>query len=201
MFFKVSVFTTVALAALSVAAPVAESRHNKPLPAILSQLLTDLQPVTCALSSINIGNATAEIVTPLTNEVQSILSAAISEVSGLAGGALSGILSTSGCGCSGASSGVLSVPETAKLLAPVLSLVTDALGHVHGVIDSTSASVTIAPLLTTCGGGVSTLLSTISPIVSGLVSAVLPLVSTLTGTLSSLGLNVSFLGSLKLNIL
>ncbi|KAJ6553696.1 hypothetical protein DFH09DRAFT_1318719 [Mycena vulgaris] len=196
MFSKVTVFTTVALAAFSSAAPVAAPRHNKALPAILTQLLTDLTPVTCSLSSLNAANATAAIITPLANEVQSILSAAISEAGGLVGGTLSGILSTNGCGCSGASSGVLSVAETANLLAPVLSLVTDALGHVSGVVDA-SASAAIAPLLTTCGLQIPNLLNTVCPLVSGLLGAVTPLISTVTGTFSSLGLG-SILGSLGL---
>ncbi|KAJ7122218.1 hypothetical protein C8R44DRAFT_876521 [Mycena epipterygia] len=118
------------------------------LPTILTKLTADLKSVYDSLSSINIGNATADVVTPLTNEVKSLLSAAVSEVSALACSPLSTILSSKGCECSGTSShGVLSVPDVVQLLAPVLSLVTGALGDVLAVVDSTPAADIISPLL------------------------------------------------------
>ncbi|KAJ7114726.1 hypothetical protein C8R44DRAFT_740100 [Mycena epipterygia] len=119
---QIVVLATVIFVAFSTAAPVAVPGHTvTSLPAILTAAF---KPVCASLASINIGNATADIVTPLTNEVKSILSAAVSEASALAGSPPSTILSAEGCACSRTSSssssddnslsapdGVLSVPE------------------------------------------------------------------------------------------
>ncbi|KAJ7082300.1 CHAT domain-containing protein [Mycena epipterygia] len=154
-----------------------------------------LKPVCASLSSINIRNATADIFTPLTDEVKSLLSAAASEVSALAGRPMSMILSSKGCECSSISSeshGVLSVPDIAQLLTLVLSgaSVTEthavfaackwSLGDVLTAVESTPAADTISPLLCDATTGLATLLSTASPIVDGLLGAVTPLVSALT---------------------
>ncbi|KAJ6555161.1 hypothetical protein DFH09DRAFT_1318350 [Mycena vulgaris] len=189
-FSQITLLATVAFAALSAAAPIAPKRELVALPAILTQLVADLTPVTTLLSSIDISNATAEVVTPLTDEIQSIISAAVTEVNALAGSPVSTILATA--------DGVLSVVETGQLLAPVLSIVSAAVGEVLTVVDSTPAGAIIQPLLNDVTGVLGTLLSTAAPLVNGLLDVVVPLVQPVIATLDNLGLGpvVGLLGSI-----
>ncbi|KAJ7172830.1 hypothetical protein C8R43DRAFT_1208907 [Mycena crocata] len=150
------------------------------LPALLTQLTADLTPITTLLSSIALSNATAEIVGPLTTQLQAILSGAEMQVGALAGSELNTILATA--------TGVLSVSKTAKLLAPALTLVNGALADVSAVVASTPAAAIVQPLLDDVNGVVGSLLVTLGPLVNGLLAAVAPLVPGLTNLLNSLGL-------------
>ncbi|KAJ7114764.1 hypothetical protein C8R44DRAFT_880842 [Mycena epipterygia] len=199
---QIAVLATVVLIACSTATPVAVPRHTvASLPAILTAALKPVCP-------------SLDIVTPLTNEVKSILSAAVSEASALAASPPSTILSTEGCeyGRTSSSSsddnslsapdGVLSVPEdnpeilsvndVAQRIASILSVVTSALGAVHSVVQSTSvpsqADVdVIESLLHNATISIATHLEAISLLVSGLSIAFALLVAGLTRTLENLG--------------
>ncbi|KAJ7769178.1 hypothetical protein DFH07DRAFT_938313 [Mycena maculata] len=178
---QLAILATAAFAAFSSAAPVVTSKRDLvPLPAILSQLASDLAPVTSLLSSINLANATAEVVTPITDELQSILSGVVPEIEALAGNPVSTILSTV--------DGVLSVADAAQLVATPINLVSGALGNVLAVVENSPAVAIITPLLGDVSGVVGTVLTDISPLVDGLLTAAAPLIEDVVGTLDNLGL-------------
>ncbi|KAJ6578035.1 hypothetical protein B0H19DRAFT_1371045 [Mycena capillaripes] len=190
-FSQITLLATVALAAFTSAAPVAGPKRDLvPLPAIFTQLVADLTPVAAALSSIDASNATAEVVTPLTNEIQSIIVGAVGQVSALAGSPVSTILSTA--------DGVISVTEAAQLLAPALTIVYGAVQDVLNVVGSGPTGEIIQPLLNEATGALAPLLTAVAPLVNGLFAALGPLVGPLVNTLDGLGLGpvVGLLGSI-----
>ncbi|KAJ7239411.1 hypothetical protein B0H12DRAFT_81364 [Mycena haematopus] len=191
-FTQITALAAVALAALTTAAPVALGRSSDlvPLPAILTQVVSELTPVTAALSSIVSSNATEAVVGPLTDEIQSILISAVSQISALSGAPLSTILSTA--------DGVISTTDAANLLAPVLTMVYGAVQDVLNVVDSEPVSSVIAPLLNEAIGALEPVLITAAPLVNGLFAALGPIVGPVVNTLSGLGLGpvVSLLGTL-----
>ncbi|KAJ6577605.1 hypothetical protein B0H19DRAFT_1370756 [Mycena capillaripes] len=190
-FSQIAALATVALAAFTTAAPVAAPKRDLvPLPAILSQLVADLTPVAAVLSSMDASNATAEVVTPITDELQSIITGAVSQVSALAGSPVSTILSTA--------DGVISVTDAAQLLAPALTIVYGAVQDVLNVVGSGPAADVIQPLLNEVTGALAPLLTTIAPLVNGLIAALAPLLGPLVNTLDSLGLGpvVGLVGSI-----
>ncbi|KAF7375605.1 hypothetical protein MSAN_00449100 [Mycena sanguinolenta] len=188
-FTQVTALAAVAFAAFTNAAPVVRADPT-PLPAIFTQMVSDLTPVTSALSSIDSSNATEAVVGPLTNQVTTILTGAVSEISALAGSPLSTILSTA--------DGVISVTDAANLLAPVLTMVYGAAQDVLNVVDSSPAASVITPLLNEAIGALDPVLSTAAPLVDGLFAALAPIVGPVVNTLNGLGLGpvVSLLGSL-----
>ncbi|KAJ7457174.1 hypothetical protein B0H11DRAFT_2063106 [Mycena galericulata] len=191
-FSQLALLATAAFAGFAAAAPVAASQRDLvALPAILTQLSSDLGPVTDLLSSIDLSNATAEVVTPLTSQVQSILAGAVSQIGALAGNPVGTILAT-------ADGAVATVEETAQLLANPLSLVTGALGDVLAVVDSTPAGAIITPLLNDASAGIEDLLTTVAPLVNGLLATAAPLIAPVVGVLNDLGLGpvVGLLGGL-----
>ncbi|KAJ6489078.1 hypothetical protein C8R45DRAFT_251716 [Mycena sanguinolenta] len=188
-FSQITALAAVAFAAFTNAAPVVRADPT-PLPAIFNQLVSDLTPVTAALSSIVSSNATAAIVGPLTGEITSILTGAVGEISQLAGAPLSTILSTA--------DGVISATDAANLLAPALTLVYGAAQDVLNVVDSSPAAAVIVPLLNDVIGALDPVLSTAAPLVDGLFAALAPIVGPVVNTLNGLGLGpvVSLLGSI-----
>ncbi|KAJ7820794.1 hypothetical protein B0H13DRAFT_2377706 [Mycena leptocephala] len=180
-FAQITVLATVALAAFTTAAPVAAAKRDLvPLPAIFTQLLADVTPIAAALSSITASNATADVVGPLTGQLQSVLTGAVSQASALAGSPVSTILSTA--------DGVISVTDAAQLIAPVLTVVYGGIQDVLNVVGSGPAAEVIQPLLNEASGALAPLLTTVAPLVNGLFAALAPILAPVVGTLDSLGL-------------
>ncbi|KAJ7802467.1 hypothetical protein B0H14DRAFT_3488425 [Mycena olivaceomarginata] len=191
-FSQITALATVVLAAFTTAAPVARDAASDllPLPAIFQSLLSELTPVAAELSSIVSSNATAEVVGPLTGEIQSILTGGVAQISALAGAPLSTILSTA--------DGVIDATGAAQLLAPVLTIVFSATQDVLNVVDNSPAAAVITPLLNEAIGALNPVLSTAAPLVNGLFAALGPLIGPLVNTLDGLGLApvVGLLGSI-----
>ncbi|KAF7335474.1 hypothetical protein MVEN_02200900 [Mycena venus] len=138
-FSQITALATVALAAFTSAAPVdlGSASNLVPLPAIFNQLVSDLTPVTAALSSIVASNATEAVVGPITGEITSIFNGAVGQITALAGAPLSTVLSTA--------DGVISATDAAQLLAPALTMVYGAAQDVLNVVDSGPAAAIVTP--------------------------------------------------------
>ncbi|KAJ7616869.1 hypothetical protein DFH06DRAFT_707581 [Mycena polygramma] len=186
-FSQITLLATLALAAFTSAAPLAvEKRDLVPLPAIITQLTSQLGPLTSALSSIDASNATTDVVGPITDQIKDALSGAVGQVSALAGSPVSTILSTA--------DGVISATDAAQLLAPVFTTVFSATQQVLNVVGASP----VAPLVNDVIGALDPLLSTAAPLVNGLTAALAPILGPVVNTLDGLGLGpvVGLLGSL-----
>ncbi|KAF7291753.1 hypothetical protein HMN09_01234900 [Mycena chlorophos] len=179
-FARLAAVSTLALAALTSAAPVAERQLASSLPDILTGLLTQLTPVTGLLSSVTSDNATAAVVGPLTSQVSSILNGAVSQVSNLAGQPTSAILGTA--------DGVLNATGVANLIQPVMSTTLGALNDVLAVANDAGVTSVIQPLLNEAGSSLGPILTTATPLVNGLLAAAAPVLSPLLSTVNDLGL-------------
>ncbi|KAJ7032065.1 hypothetical protein C8F04DRAFT_1259149 [Mycena alexandri] len=186
-FSQIAALATVAFAAFAAAAPV-ERDLPVALPAILTSLVAELSPVTALLSSIDATNATAQIVDPITDQIEAILEGAVSQVSALAGAPIATVLSTA--------DGVLSVADTAQLLGPVLTIVFTATQDVLNAAGP--AATVIQPLLDQATAALNPLLVALAPLVNGLLAATAPIVAPVVGELDNLGLGpvVGLVGSI-----
>ncbi|KAJ7183605.1 hypothetical protein C8R46DRAFT_1067435 [Mycena filopes] len=176
-FAQITALATVALAAFTAAAPVARDLPVA-LPAILTDLVNQLSPVTSLLASIDATNATAEVVGPITDQITAILTPAIGQVTALAGSPLSTVLATA--------DGVISVSDAAQLLAPVLTIVYGATQQVLNAAGP--AAAVVQPLLDEATAALNPLLVALAPLVNGLLAATAPIVGPVVGELDNLGL-------------
>nr|GAT56898.1 predicted protein [Mycena chlorophos] len=172
-------------------AGVAAGAHLAPrmmdsLPCIIDSLTSQLKPVTDALLAINVNvDVNVDLVakiTPLTNQLISILGGAVVDISALVGLSTSTILLA-------ADETVLTVDAVAQLIAPVYITVIDALDSVHGVAVDLNVEAEVEAVLVTVGPALSPILATADPLVGGLLAATAPLLSTVMGTAQTLGLS------------
>ncbi|KAJ7207358.1 hypothetical protein C8J57DRAFT_1484601 [Mycena rebaudengoi] len=153
------------------------ARASTPLPEILTNLGATLKPVTAEIAALTAGDFSIETLTPLINQVISIINEAVADMQGLAGSSLQTILGTA------------DIAQVAALLASVLSIVFTALGAVSGVASGAGAGADIAPIIGQVSGVVSALLRLVLSLVPGLIGALLPLVGPLLSTITNLGLS------------
>ncbi|KAJ7490600.1 hypothetical protein FB451DRAFT_1513345 [Mycena latifolia] len=168
LFSQIALLATVAFAALSAAAPAAAPKRDLPvaLSAILTQLSLDLAPVTApplyAASLVLFYHLAdmrfQQVITPLTDEIASIISGALAQVGALAGALLDTVLPTA--------DGIIFVTDAAALLAPVLSTIYGALGDVLAVVNGTPAGPLIQPLINDAFDLLNPLLTVIAPLIS-----------------------------------
>ncbi|KAK6975057.1 hypothetical protein R3P38DRAFT_2811032 [Favolaschia claudopus] len=160
------------------------------LPAIIDQVMSQLAPVTGALSSIVAANATQEVIQPLTDEITSILTGAVSQISNLAGQPVSDILATA--------DGVLDATGVAQLLAPVFTTVSGAAQNVLNLVENGPVGDIVVPLLNDALAALDPVLTTVAPLVNGLLAALAPILGPVVNTLNGLGLGpvVQLLGSI-----
>ncbi|KAK7055894.1 hypothetical protein R3P38DRAFT_3253854 [Favolaschia claudopus] len=194
-------FATLSLAVAAFAAPIvnvdAEVAADLvlrddlvPLPAIIDQVMSQLAPVTGALSSIVAANATQEVIQPLTDEITSILTGAVSQISNLAGQPVSDILATA--------DGVLDATGVAQILAPVFTTVSGAAQNVLNLVENGPVGDIVVPLLNDALAALDPVLTTVAPLVNGLLAALAPILGPVVNTLNGLGLGpvVQLLGSI-----
>ncbi|KAJ7262865.1 hypothetical protein C8J57DRAFT_1719119 [Mycena rebaudengoi] len=153
------------------------ARASTPLPEILTNLGATLKPVTAEIAALTAGDFSIETLTPLINQVISIINEAVADMQGLAGSSLQTILGTA------------DIAQVAALLASVLSIVFTALGAVSGVASGAGAGADIAPIIGQVSGVIVALLSLVLSLVPGLIGALLPLVGPLLSTITNLGLS------------
>ncbi|KAK7055891.1 hypothetical protein R3P38DRAFT_3253852 [Favolaschia claudopus] len=161
-----------------------------PLPTIINQVMSDLGPVTAALSSIVEANATQAVIQPLTEELTAVLTSAVSQLSDLAGKPLAEVLATA--------DGVIDATGAAQLLAPVFTTVYGATQQVLSLVESGPLAADLVPLLNGALGALDPVLTTVAPVVNGLFVALAPLVGPVVNTLNGVGLGpvVQLLGSI-----
>ncbi|KAJ6464777.1 hypothetical protein C8R47DRAFT_1201744 [Mycena vitilis] len=187
---QITLLATVALAAFTSAAPVTAQANASadmvPLPAIITQLVGQLGPLTDALSSIDASNATTDVVGPIANQIQGVITGAVGQVSALAGCPVSTILATA--------DGVISATDVAQLLAPVFTTVFDATEEVLKIVGSSP----VAPLINDVLCALDPLLSATAPLVNGLIQALGPILGPAVKTLDAAGLGpvVGLIGTL-----
>ncbi|KAJ7620993.1 hypothetical protein FB45DRAFT_132469 [Roridomyces roridus] len=186
-FSQIAFIATAALAGFASAAPVAAPKRDLPslpistLPSILGDLSSKLGPVTSLLSSINLDNATAEVVTPITDELQSIMQGAVTELTALVGTPVSDILSTA--------EGAISTSDAAQLLANPLNTVSQAVADLVTAVQGSPAGAIINPLMADVTGVVNQVLAATGPLVPGLLPLVAPLTQGAFGLLDNLGMS------------
>ncbi|KAL0581288.1 hypothetical protein V5O48_000771 [Marasmius crinis-equi] len=202
-----SVIATIACAALSYAAPLinvdadvnakpiakvdasVNVRHDKGVPDVIQAVTVQITTVVAPLTFITSQNATVEAITPVLNEVKTILGGAITEVTaitgpvtGVAGGLVGGLLNT----VLSLAGKVLSIADVAGLLATLLKVVFVALGAVLKVVAAADKAA-IQPLLAEVVKLVVDLLKLVLPVVGGLLGALLPLVGDVLKIADALG--------------
>jgi len=160
--------------------------------AILIDVQTQLQPITDKLTFCTVENATVSALTPVFNDLTTVLGSVVSEVQGLVGQPAEIILA------SATGTVQLTVVEVAQIVANVMTLVFTALGAVLKVVGGDVAA--LQPLLNAVGHAVFTLLNavltTVGSVVGGLLSAVVGLIQTVVPIVLQLNLNevISLLG-------
>ncbi|KAJ7622716.1 hypothetical protein DFH06DRAFT_1143055 [Mycena polygramma] len=192
-FSQITLLATVALAAFISAAPITAQANASadmvPLPAIITQLVGQLGPLTDALfneASIDASNATTDVVGPIATQIQGVITGAVGQVSALAGCPVSTILATA--------DGVISATDVAQLLAPVFTTVFDATEEVLKIVGSSP----VAPLINDILCALDPLLSATAPLVNGLMQALGPILGPAVKTLDAAGLGpvVGLIGTL-----
>ncbi|KAF8347361.1 hypothetical protein F5887DRAFT_955302 [Amanita rubescens] len=180
--FNLSFLATLTFAALSAAAPVpittevsTRSTGNgtvdlSTFPAILTYVNSQLSPIQDELQSlVGVQNIDVlSVVQPQLNEVQIILSNAVSDIRAIAQSSTAGVLTVSG-----------EVVTLADLVTTILTVTRSLVGSASiGVIQS---------VLVTIGSLFTTILTVGLPLVSGLIAALAPLLGSLVTTLTGLG--------------
>jgi len=190
--FNLSFLATLTFAALSAAAPVpitaevsTRSTSNgtvdlSTFPAILTYVNSQLSPIQDELQSlVGVQNIDVlSVVQPQLNEVQIILSNAVSDIRAIAQSSTAGVLTVSG--------EVVTLADVANLGCTFISLVTTILTVTRSLVGSASIGV-IQSVLVTIGSLFTTILTVGLPLVSGLIAALAPLLGSLVTTLTGLG--------------
>jgi len=193
-FSTVSIVCTAALAAFSVAVPVAEEskvvtrQSTTSIAAIFSSAFTEIAPLAQSLIYLNSDNATQANIEPIISQISAPLNNALGSVNGLKSQGVSQnelLLSEDG-------SEILSVGALAALIAADLILLFKAIGCVLAIVGA-DLLVILIPLLYAVGILVYNILVVVLGLVAGLLIALTPLLGGIVGVLDTLGLTVLLL--------
>jgi len=189
-FSTVSVVFTAALAAFSVAAPVAEAEtkdvvrsSNPSIASLWSAAFNQINPQAQSFMSLDPSTATQETVQPKLENIQKSLQDLQTNFAGLqtSGASMSQLL-TSADGSS-----ELSVSDLASTMAGDITILVNGLGAVHGC---GGLGVALSGLLAAIGLLLYAILKIVLGLVAGLLLALTPLLGGLVGTLGLLGLDI-----------
>ena len=193
-FSTVSFVFTAALAAFSVAAPVAEDTKavarasTTSVAAIFNTAFAEIAPLAQSLIYLNSDNATEAVIKPVIAQISAPLNTALSSFTSLQSQGLSQnelLLSEDG-------SEVLAVGALAELIAVDLILLFQGLGAVLAIVGFELAAI-LTPLLYAVGILVYQILFIVLGLVGGLLLALTPLLAGIAGVLDALGLTVLLL--------
>ncbi|KAI0338314.1 hypothetical protein BDW22DRAFT_1348465 [Trametopsis cervina] len=166
------------------------------IPQIVASLTAEVTPLADKLESIATVNATIEILTPILDDLKTVINGAIEDVHALTGKPLNIILATVD------GTATVTVAELAQVLGGLFNLVFGALGTVLKVAKSIGAN-DVVPLLAEVATLVVALLQAVLGLVGGIVGGLLvalaPTLGSLLDILSGLGVT-QLLSGLGINL-
>lgn len=154
---------------------------------VIQTTTVTITPVVQKLQFITPQNCTVDVLTPVVNDIKTILGTAVSEVNALVGKDVATILANVD------GTAQVTVQELAKLVADLVNLVFAALGAVLAVAGGAIGD--IMPLLVAVGELVGSLLHAVLALVGGLLGGLVPAILALVGGILSVVL------SLRINVL
>ncbi|KAI0758266.1 hypothetical protein BC629DRAFT_1444243 [Irpex lacteus] len=144
MLFKpFAIFATFALSAIStIAAPVAEAETAalvkkapaKSLSQIFADATTSLTPLTQQLQGLKANDLTSAKVTPIVNNIKTVLNGVVTDVKGLSGQPSSLVLANNGVSANLKSDALVPIGTIAAIIAKLIRLVLTALAAVRGIL-------------------------------------------------------------------
>ncbi|KAI0090633.1 hypothetical protein BDY19DRAFT_724152 [Irpex rosettiformis] len=214
--FATFAFCSVAIIAAPTGDAQASSLMKKATPQGLPQIFGDatqsMIPLTQQLQSLGPNDMTTEKVTPIVNNMKTVLNGVITNVKGLQGQPASVVFarseaspsSTTGSAPSGASSPVEAVVAIISQLLRVSyihsHIQTDALGAVLAILTSnpSAASADVHQLLVEVGQLLETVISTVVSVLGSLLPGIGPLLGSLLSDLGSIitNLGLTLLGQI-----
>ncbi|KAF9257008.1 hypothetical protein L218DRAFT_949532 [Marasmius fiardii PR-910] len=164
------------------------ARHEGTVPAVLNQLIVDLDIAIAPLTYITKQNCTVASITPVVENVKAIISVAIDECTQItAGVSVNGGSLLSGVIGSAFSLGgqVLSVLDICKILSLLIHIVFTALNCVLVVVGDAEKGV-ILPLLREVVVALCQLLGLVFGLLGGLLSVLLPMIADISAIVTAL---------------
>ncbi|KAI0773418.1 hypothetical protein BC629DRAFT_1441627 [Irpex lacteus] len=203
MLFKpFAIFATFALSAISIfAAPVAEAdttalvkkAQPKSLTQIFADATTSLTPITQQLQGMKANDLTTAKVTPIVNNIKTVLNGVVSDVKSLSGQPSSVVLNNNGVTANVGTNAIVSVGAIAAIIAKLIRLVLTALAAVRAVLFANPflAVLEINALLVEVGQLLGTVVFTVTSVLGFLLPGLGLLLG---GLLGDLGFIISDLG-------
>ncbi|KAI0090641.1 hypothetical protein BDY19DRAFT_724369 [Irpex rosettiformis] len=203
MLFKtIATFATFVLSAVSViAAPTGDAEASalvkKAQPQSLSQIFAgatqSLTPLTQQLQGLGPNDMTTAKVTPIVNNIKTVLNGVISDVKSLQGQPSSVVLANNGVSANVSPSALLSVGAVASIIAQLVRIVLTALSAVFAILTAHPilAAIEIHALLVEVGQLVGTVIFTVTSVLGFLLPGLGLLLG---GLLGDLGFIITDLG-------